>query len=161
MKRFRSVIAGLLALLLMILGLALPGAGNSVRADGIGGTGAAQIPAGTVLIQNKWKSNFLYETGSGIVRYGITNPADTSAHWTVTTENGLSQIQNVKTGHFITLDVLVARSGGTAYRFPLSLAESVLKAAKLPDGTLEFKLGLQGGAELAQLLADAGKKVIY
>ncbi|MEI2396220.1 S-layer homology domain-containing protein [Paenibacillus phytohabitans] len=104
MKRFRSVIAGLLALLLIFPNLGLPGGGNSVYADGLGGTGAAQIPAGTVLIKNKWKSNFLYETSEGVVRYGMTNPADTSSHWSVVTEGGLSRIQNVKTGHFITLE---------------------------------------------------------
>lgn len=36
MKRFRSVIAGLLALLLIFPNLGLPGAGNSVYADGLG-----------------------------------------------------------------------------------------------------------------------------
>ncbi|KAI7259044.1 hypothetical protein KC345_g10411, partial [Hortaea werneckii] len=55
--------------------------------------------------------------------------------------------------------MLVVRSGDASYRLPLSLAESVLKAAKLPDGTLEFKLAPQAGAELAGLLASAGKQV--
>lgn len=121
MKRFRSVIAGLLALLLIFPNLGLPGAGNSVYADGLGGTGAAQIPAGTVLIKNKWKSNFLYETSEGVVRYGMTNPVDTSSHWNVVTEGGLSRIQNVKTGHFITLE-------GNAGK------EDSLKAAAAPGG---------------------------
>lgn len=121
MKQFRSVIAGLLALLLIFPNLALPGAGGSVHADGIGGTGAGQVPAGTVLIRNKWKSNFLYETSEGIVRYGMTNPADSSSHWTVVTANGLSRIQNVKTGHFITL-------AGNAGK------EDSLKAAELQGG---------------------------
>lgn len=86
MKRFRSAVAGLLALLLFFPTLSLQGAGGFVHADGIGGTGAAQIPTGTVLIKNKWKNNFLYETSEGVVRYGMTNPADTSSHWTVATE---------------------------------------------------------------------------
>lgn len=58
MKRFRSVVAGLLALLLIFPNLSLAGTGGSVHAEGVLGTGAAQIPAGTVLIKNKWKSNF-------------------------------------------------------------------------------------------------------
>lgn len=121
MKRFRSAVAGLLALLLFFPTLSLPGAGGSVHADGIGGTGAAEIPAGTVLIQNKWKNNFLYETSEGIVRYGMTNPADPSSHWSVVTEGGLSRIQNAKTGHFITLE------GNTG-------KEDSLKAASAPGG---------------------------
>lgn len=31
---------------------------GSVGAEGVGGTGAEQIPSGTVLIKNKWKNNF-------------------------------------------------------------------------------------------------------
>lgn len=122
MKRFRSAVAGLLALLLIFPSLSLPGAGSSVHADGIGGTGAAQIPTGTVLIKNKWKSNFLYETSEGVVRYGMTNPADSSSHWKVVTADGLSRIQNVKTGHFITLE---GNSG----------KEDSLKAADASGGT--------------------------
>lgn len=76
---------------------------GSVGAEGANGTGAGLIPSGTVLIKNKWKNNFLYETSDGIVRYGMTNPADTSSHWTVETVNGLSRIKNMKTGHYITM----------------------------------------------------------
>lgn len=104
MKRFRSAMAGLLAMLLIFSSLPVMGIGSgSVGAEGVGGTGAGQIPSGTVLIKNKWKNNFLYEASDGIVRYGMTNPADTSSHWTVETVNGLSRIKNVKTGHYITM----------------------------------------------------------
>ncbi|WP_405175815.1 S-layer homology domain-containing protein [Paenibacillus sp. FSL H8-0261] len=104
MKRFRSAMAGLLAMLLIFSSLPVMGIGSgSVGAEGVGGTGAGLIPSGTVLIKNKWKNNFLYETSDGIVRYGMTNPADTSSHWTVETVNGLSRIKNVKTGHYITM----------------------------------------------------------
>lgn len=102
MKRFRSAIAGLLAVLLILTGLPVYAADGG--SSGAGGTGASQVPAGPVLIKNKWKNNFLYETSSGVVRYGMTSPADTSAHWLVVTENGLSRIKNVKTGHYITLE---------------------------------------------------------
>jgi len=102
MKRFRSAMAGLLAMLLIFSGLPVYGAG-STSAAGAGGTGAGQVPSGKILIQNKWKSNYLYETSQGVVRYGVTNPADTSAQWEVTTDGGLSRIKNVKTGHYITL----------------------------------------------------------
>jgi hypothetical protein len=102
MKRFRSAMAGLLALLLIFSSLPIYAADSG--SAGSGGTGAAQIPTGPVLIKSKWKNNFLYETSSGIVRYGMTNPADTSSHWLVVTENGLSRIKNVKTGNFITLE---------------------------------------------------------
>ncbi|WP_339801139.1 S-layer homology domain-containing protein [Paenibacillus sp. FSL R5-0744] len=104
MKRFRSAMAGLLAMLLIFSSLPVMGIGSgSVGAEGVGGTGAGLIPSGTVIIKNKWKNNFLYETSDGIVRYGMTNPADTSSHWTVETVNGLSRIKNVKTGHYITM----------------------------------------------------------
>ncbi|CAH1217177.1 hypothetical protein PAECIP111892_04356 [Paenibacillus auburnensis] len=117
MKRFRSLVASLLVLLLMLPNLsAYGGGGNTADAAGIGGTGAGQIPTGTVLIKNKWKSNYLYETSEGIVRYGMTNPADTSAHWTVETADGLSRIKNAKTGHYITL------AGNTGKEAPLKAA---------------------------------------
>lgn len=104
MKRFRSAIAGLLALLLFIPGLPYIGSGGGLaHAAEITGTGAKDVPTGTVLIKNKWKGNYLYETSDGIVRYGMTHPADASAHWKVLTDNGISRIQNEKTGHFITL----------------------------------------------------------
>ena len=104
MKRFRSAVAGLLVLLLMLPNLSAYGrGGNSTDAAGVGGTGAGQIPTGTVLIKNKWKSNYLYETSGGVVRYGMTHPADPSAHWTVETADGVSRIKNAKTGHYITL----------------------------------------------------------
>ncbi|CAH0121451.1 hypothetical protein PAE9249_03980 [Paenibacillus sp. CECT 9249] len=67
------------------------------------GSGALDIPSGKVMIKNKWKSNYLYEASDGTVRYGMTNPADESAQWTVDTDNGLSRIRNVKTGHYITV----------------------------------------------------------
>ncbi|WP_052087798.1 S-layer homology domain-containing protein [Paenibacillus wynnii] len=101
MKRFRSAVAGLLVMLLIFSSLPVYGEGGN--SAGTGGTGAGQVSTGTVLIQNKWKSNFLYETSQGIVRYGMTNPADASAQWIVVTTNGLSRIKNVKTGHYITL----------------------------------------------------------
>ena len=134
MKRFRSAVAGLLVMLLIFSSLPVYGEGGN--AAGTEGTGAGQVSTGTVLIQNKWKSNFLYETSQGIVRYGMTNPADTSAQWTVVTTNGLSRIQNVKTGHFITL----AGNGGK---------EDSLKAAA------------EGGTVAEQWLIDTSNRAGY
>ncbi|KUP25331.1 hypothetical protein AWJ19_18425 [Paenibacillus sp. DMB5] len=54
--------------------------------------------------------------------------------------------------------VLVVTRGGASYRFPLHRAESVLEAAGLADGTLEFALAPLSGAELEKLLAGAGKQ---
>ncbi|WP_379135820.1 S-layer homology domain-containing protein [Paenibacillus sp. sgz500958] len=101
MKRFRSAFAGLLALLLVFSGLPVYGAA-AASGDG-GGTGANLVPTGTVLIQNKWQSNYLYEASDGTVRYGMINPGDTSGHWKVTTTGGVSLIRNVKTNHYITV----------------------------------------------------------
>ncbi|MBU5671202.1 S-layer homology domain-containing protein [Paenibacillus brevis] len=96
MKRCKTLIAGLLSLLLLCGILPVyPAAASS-------GSGAADIPAGKVLIKNKWKNNYLYEASNGTVRYGMTNPQDESAHWTVVTENGKSVIRNSKTGNYIT-----------------------------------------------------------
>jgi hypothetical protein len=51
--------------------------------------------------------------------------------------------------------VLVIASGDMSYRFPLGLVESVLKAAQMPAGTLEFQLNPLSGKGLEQLLAKA------
>lgn len=51
--------------------------------------------------------------------------------------------------------VLVIESGGMSYRFPLELVESVLKAAQMPAGTLEFNVNSLSGKGLEQLLAKA------
>ncbi|HEY4432506.1 MAG TPA: S-layer homology domain-containing protein, partial [Paenibacillus sp.] len=51
--------------------------------------------------------------------------------------------------------VLVIESGDMSYRFPLGLVESVLKAAQMPAGTLEFQLSPLSGKGLEQLLAKA------
>jgi hypothetical protein len=51
--------------------------------------------------------------------------------------------------------VLVIGSGDMSYRFPLGLVESVLKAAQMPAGTLEFQLSPLSGKGLEQLLAKA------
>lgn len=152
MKRFRSLVAGLLVLLLILPDLSAFGSGGSpAEAAGIGGTGAGQIPAGTVLIKNKWKSNYLYETSGGIVRYGMTNPADTSAHWNVETADGVSRIKNVKTGHYITLagnagkeDSLKAAAstggGGASEQWLIDLSNRsgymVIRSATAPEGKL-------------------------
>lgn len=152
MKRFRSLVAVLLVLLLMLPDLSAFGAGGSpAGAAGAGGTGAGQIPAGTVLIKNKWKSNYLYETSGGIVRYGMTNPADTSAHWNVETAEGVSRIKNVKTGHYITLagnagkeDSLKAAAstggGGASEQWLIDLSNRsgymVIRSATAPEGKL-------------------------
>ncbi|KUP21693.1 glycosyl hydrolase family 28-related protein [Paenibacillus sp. DMB5] len=152
MKRFRSLVAGLLVLLLMLPDLSAFGAGGSpAEAAGAGGTGAGQIPAGTVLIKNKWKSNYLYETSGGIVRYGMTNPADTSAHWNVETTEGVSRIKNVKTGHYITLagnagkeDSLKAAAsaggGSASEQWLIDLSNRsgymVIRSATAPEGKL-------------------------
>lgn len=98
MKKIRPMIAGLLAVLL--IWSAFPAYPAQAAA---GGTGAGDIPAGKVMIKNKWKSNYLYEDSNGIVRYGLTNPSDESAHWIVVTEGGISRIQNSKTGNYISL----------------------------------------------------------
>ncbi|MEK3968811.1 S-layer homology domain-containing protein [Paenibacillus sp. FSL H7-0323] len=152
MKRIRSAMAGLLALLLIFSSLPVMGTGSgSVGAEGVGGTGAEQIPSGTVLIKNKWKNNFLYETSAGIVRYGMTNPADASAHWTVETVNGLSRIKNVKTGHYITMagnngkeDSLKAAehqgSGSVADQWLIDTSNRngymIIRSATVPEGKL-------------------------
>ncbi|WP_340007210.1 hypothetical protein MHH52_05770 [Paenibacillus sp. FSL K6-0276] len=61
MKRFRSAMAGLLAMLLIFSSLPVMGIGSgSVGAEGVGGTGAGLIPSGTVLIKNKWKNMSLH-----------------------------------------------------------------------------------------------------
>lgn len=97
MKRCKTLIAGLLSMLLLCGILPVYPAAASP------GSGAADIPAGKVLIKNKWKNNYLYEASNGTVRYGMTNPQDESAHWTVVTENGESVIRNSKTGNYITV----------------------------------------------------------
>lgn len=152
MKRFRSLVTGLLVLLLMLPDLSAFGAGGSpAGAAGVGGTGAGQIPTGTVLIKNKWKSNYLYETGEGIIRYGMTNPADTSAHWRVETTDDVSRIKNVKTGHYITLagnagkeDSLKAAAsaggGNVSEQWLIDLSNRsgymVIRSATAPEGKL-------------------------
>ncbi|OMF89933.1 S-layer homology domain-containing protein [Paenibacillus sp. FSL R7-0273] len=152
MKRFRSLVAGLLVLLLMLPELSVFGAGGSpAEAAGVGGTGAGQIPTGTVLIRNKWKSNYLYETSEGVVSYGMTNPADTSAHWKVETSEGVSRIKNVKTGHYITLagnagkeDSLKAAAsageGSASEQWLIDLSNRsgymVIRSATVPEGRL-------------------------
>jgi hypothetical protein len=98
MKRFRPILSSLMSLLL-ILSIFPPYAAQAAS----GGTGASDIPSGTVMIMNKWKSNYLYEASDGTVRYGLTNPQDESAHWTVDTSDGLSRIKNIKTGNYITI----------------------------------------------------------
>ena len=98
MKRFRPIFASLMSLLLILS--VIPS--YSAQAAS-GGSGATKIPSGTVMIMNKWKGNYLYEASNGTVRYGMTNPQDESAHWTVDTKDGLSRIKNAKTGNFITI----------------------------------------------------------
>ncbi|RCX20619.1 polygalacturonase [Fontibacillus phaseoli] len=105
MKKIRPMIAGLLAMLLILS--ALPA--YPAHAD-TGGTGAGDIPAGKVMIKNKWKSNVLYEDSNGIVRYGLTHPTDESAHWIVETEGGISRIKNSKTGNYISLSRTTQRN---------------------------------------------------
>ncbi|WP_340007212.1 hypothetical protein MHH52_05775 [Paenibacillus sp. FSL K6-0276] len=51
--------------------------------------------------------------------------------------------------------VLVIASGDMRYRFLLGLVESVLKAAQMSAGTLEFQLSPLSGKGLEQLLAKA------
>ncbi|MFF2017615.1 S-layer homology domain-containing protein [Paenibacillus sp. NPDC058177] len=165
MKRFRSAMAGLLAMLLILS--SFPAYAADGGSAGTGGTGASQIPAGPVLIKNKWKNNFLYETASGIVRYGMTNPADTSSHWLVVTENGLSQIKNVKTGHYITLagnagkeDSLktgnISGGGTTADKWLIDTSNRagymVIRSATAPDAKLVIHQENQLG--YAQVSAD-------
>ncbi len=144
--------AGLLAMLLIFSSLPVMGIGSgSVGAEGVGGTGAGLIPSGTVLIKNKWKNNFLYETSDGIVRYGMTNPADTSSHWTVETVNGLSRIKNVKTGHYITMagnngkeDTLKAAdlqgAGGVTDQWLIDISNRngymIIRSASVPESKL-------------------------
>ncbi|MFE4710866.1 S-layer homology domain-containing protein [Paenibacillus sp. NPDC056722] len=165
MKRFRSAMAGLLAMLLILS--SFPAYAADGGSTGTGGTGASQIPAGPVLIKNKWKNNFLYETANGIVRYGMTNPADTSSHWLVVTENGLSQIKNVKTGHYITLagnagkeDSLktgnISGGGTTADKWLIDTSNRagymVIRSATAPDAKLVIHQENQLG--YAQVSAD-------
>ncbi|WP_052380408.1 S-layer homology domain-containing protein, partial [Paenibacillus camerounensis] len=129
--------------------------------------GAGQIPTGTVLIKNKWKSNYLYETGEGIIRYGMTNPADTSAHWRVETTDDLSRIKNVKTGHYITLagnagkeDSLKAAAstggGNVSEQWLIDLSNRsgymVIRSATAPEGKLVIHQENQLG--YAQVSAD-------
>ncbi|MRN51760.1 S-layer homology domain-containing protein [Paenibacillus monticola] len=155
MKRFRSAVAGLLAMLLIFSGFPVYGAsGNSAGAGVNEGTGAGQIPAGTVLIKNKWKSNFLYETSTGEVRYGMTNLADTSSHWTVVTTAGLSRIQNVKTGHYITL------AGNTGKEDSLKAAE-ISGASSTTDQWLIDTSNRNGYMVIRSATAPEGKLVIH
>lgn len=155
MKRFRSAFAGLLAMLLIFSGLPVYGASGNSAGTGVNeGTGAGQIPTGTVLIKNKWKSNFLYETSTGEVRYGMTNPADTSSHWTVVSTAGVSRIQNVKTGHYITL------AGNTGKEDSLKAAE-ISGESSTTDQWLIDTSNRSGYMVIRSATAPEGKLVIH
>lgn len=155
MKRFRSAFAGLLAMLLIFSGLPVYGASGNSAGTGVNeGTGAGQISTGTVLIKNKWKSNFLYETSTGEVRYGMTNPADTSSHWTVVSTAGVSRIQNVKTGHYITL------AGNTGKEDSLKAAEISGESSTMDQWLIDTS-NRSGYMVIRSATAPEGKLVIH
>ncbi|MBJ6361368.1 S-layer homology domain-containing protein [Paenibacillus sp. GCM10012307] len=110
MKRARSVLAFMLALLLALT--AAPVYANEALLQGEGELQqeAAQelavapgLESGYVRIQNKWKRNYLYEDESGVVRYGFPAYDDKSAQWLIEDYQGNKRIRNRATGHYITI----------------------------------------------------------
>ncbi|WP_138752808.1 S-layer homology domain-containing protein [Paenibacillus sinopodophylli] len=106
MKRARSILAMLLALLLLLT--AMPVYANETAPETEGAsppeTAAISVTESTyVRIQNKWQSNYLYEDESGIVRYGFPSYEDHSSQWLIEDYNGNKRFQNRATGHYITI----------------------------------------------------------
>lgn len=154
MKRARSILAFMLALLLALT--SAPVYANEAVPQGEGGTqqevaqeltAVPEPDSGYVRIQNKWKQNYLYEDTSGIVRYGFPSYEDKSSHWLIEDYQGNKRIRNRATGHYITVaDVQKRRDALTSREITTStLADQwtihesnragymVIKSATVPE----------------------------
>ncbi|WP_313642021.1 hypothetical protein [Paenibacillus sp.] len=201
MKRFRSAMAGLLAMLLIFSSLPVMGIGSgSVGAEGEDITAQASLnvmssdiatftnsslhglKAGstdfTVTVGND-KRVYTLEVvlpdggsspGASVVVPTPTPAANNDAQLRAKATAGQALIEISANGDgiarfsaealrnaaaFSPNAVLVIASGDMSYQFPLGPVESVLKAAQMPAGTLEFQLIPLSGKGLEQLLAKA------
>jgi hypothetical protein len=110
MKRARSYLALLLSLLLVLTAMPVYAADEQLA-----GESGDAVSDSYVRLKNKWKSNYLYEDSSGIVRYGFPSYEDESAQWKIEDYNGNKRIRNRATGHYITItDVTQRRDALTA-----------------------------------------------
>lgn len=110
MKRARSLLALLLALLLVLTAMPVYAADRQTAGESGDAVGDSYVR-----LKNKWKSNYLYEDSSGVVRYGFPSYEDESAHWKIEDYNGNKRIRNRATGHYITIaDVAQRRDALTA-----------------------------------------------
>jgi len=126
MKRARSILASMLALLLMLMAVPVYADETAVESKG-GGQPEAAVSSVTestyVRIQNKWQSNYLYEDESGIVRYGFPSYEDKSSQWLIEEHEGNKRIQNRATGHYITISEVGKRRDALTSR---EITESTL-----------------------------------
>ncbi|GMK37503.1 hypothetical protein PCCS19_05570 [Paenibacillus sp. CCS19] len=119
MARFRTWLACLMAVMLLLGSLTAYAESSTTDDSATGSDGGAAIaalasPSGSgqtefVRIKNKWQSNYLYESSDGIVRYGFTAVSDQSSQWRIVDENGKKRIQNRKTGHYLTIAEVAKR----------------------------------------------------
>ncbi|MGO4345469.1 S-layer homology domain-containing protein [Paenibacillus sp. MCAF9] len=126
MKRARSILAFMLALLLMLMAVPVYADETAVVSEG-GGQPEAAVSSVTestyVRIQNKWQSNYLYEDENGIVRYGFPSYEDESSQWLIEEHDGNKRIQNRATGHYITVSEVGKRRDALTSR---EITESTL-----------------------------------
>ncbi|MCY9696807.1 S-layer homology domain-containing protein [Paenibacillus alginolyticus] len=117
MSQFKKIVLLWLAILLVLpfqtQSYAAPSTSSNLN------TSTADSVTGFVRLKNKWKSNYLYEDSSGIVRYGFTNITDPTSQWQIEAvpgTEGFKRLKNRATGHYITIANVAKRKDALTSR---------------------------------------------